>query len=180
MKKKIAVVALLALVAALLFWWVQVRKDLILSEKDLIPVIQRTVGTDAPLAVLEEYTSDKIDDRLVLCYTTEGAGEPRFYAVELHKTRIGYQCHQTFLVERGKDIYVVVWFQGSVFLINNPNAAYIQISRTSPAGETVRIPVTEVPFTYYWNRDEDPWRTEGDGTASYEYLFFDKAGKEIK
>ena len=179
MKKKIAVVVLLALGAALLFWWTQVRKDLILSEKDLIPAIQRTVGTDAPLTVFEEYDNGPRDTRLLLCYRTDSVGEIALYAARLEKAWVGYKCYRASLVERGPNIYVATWSRGEIFVIGNPDTAYIQITRTSPAGETMQIPVTGVPFSYYWDWNEEPWRTDAT-SASYEYFFFDKAGKEIK
>lgn len=68
-------------------------------------------------------------------------------------------------VERGPDIFVVIWGNGYSFIVNNPECQSIRI--LGYTGEE-QIPVEEIPFVYYYN---------GIPGA---YTFLDKNGNEIK
>ena len=144
-----ALVGLAAVVALAVLVGMHIRVNRMQSPDDFLSLVQSTVGLDSPPTVLGYYEHPNRDDiRLLLCYTTDFQGRPDFYAVRLEKGWLRYQCHREKLVERGPDIYIVPWARGSILISGNPDAAYIELKRINPAGETVQIPVTSVPFAY--------------------------------
>lgn len=180
MKKMKRLLAILILLVIVLLVWKHISVNRMRSPDDFIPLIQRTLRTEAPLTVLGDYDNNLNDTRLLLCYTTDFRGRADFYAVRLEKGWLQYQCHiMPSLVERGPDLYHVMWGNGYVLISDNPEAAYLELKSPTPAGETVQIPVTSVPFAYYWDWSAEPWLTDAT-SYSYEYLFYNHAGEPLE
>ena len=179
-KKVLAVlVGLAAVVVLAVLVGMHIRVNRMQSPDDFLPLVQRTVGVDSPLTVLGDYQHPSRDDiRLLLCYTTDFTGRADFYAVRLEKGWLQYQGYKVSVVERGPDIYIATWARGSILISGNPDAAYIELKRITPAGETVQIPVTSVPFAYYWDWSVEPWATDAT-SFSYEYFFYNHAGEAL-
>ena len=175
-KKVLVILACLVLLAnVLLLWWL-LRLNAMESYEDFLPLIQRTVGTEAPLTVFGDYKSSIGDARLFLCRREDNG---TLYAVSVSKGWLQYEGHELILVDRGPDIYMVHWGDGEVFMIDNPDVAYIQLSRRNPAGDTVQIPVTSVPFAYYWDWQAEPCVDKNYPVHSYECLFYNHAGEPL-
>lgn len=148
-------------------------------DRTLLPLdlIQQTVGTEAPLSVLGDYYYADNSSRLV-CLAAEGADVSTFYAVELEKELFHTKCRKLTLTERGPNIYVLLWGNGYVFMVGNPDIAYMELGVISPSPQMVRVPVSSVPFSYYcdWNT----WDIDGDpSTCRYQYLFYNHEGKAV-
>lgn len=121
--------------------WTSIFRDLSLKDDDLFLEVYQFLDTDTPLSLVGDYYYGGNQTRL-LCVATNDKNSPDFYAVEVGSGLLKRRYRKLILVERGPSIYISPWGRGYIFLIGNPETAYIEIKR----GETVSIPVPHVPF----------------------------------
>ena len=142
---------LLAVCVVLLLLWYR------FGPNDAEKVIKNTIGTDADLILLKEEILEKdirvsYVNKRILCLATD-EDSPSFYVVDL--TEFPYhrfECRNYRLFEWHPNIY---FGPGSLssqyFVINDPNIAYLGLLID---GENHHIEVDQIPFVYFWHRDE--------------------------
>lgn len=124
-------------------------------------------------AVLQYAGMYRIDNRAIAWFIAGNDSQEHYYLpleIEIKGSGDDFTFIHTYkpITERCTDTAAVIWKGGYVFLINNPDAAAVQV--TSADGEITRevIPDESIPYSFYVS------------PIPAEYVFLDAAGNEIR
>ena len=167
MKKRILICVSVLLAIVCLVGVFAVQSSKIVGEDGLIAKARKEITNLAEVETIEMTIAGKstIDDNRHLFWIITGNEYQmhRYYPLEVIEVESGeYKFVKLYNGghERGQDIFFEYFGSGYSFVINNPKCTSIAI------GETI-VPVTEIPFVYYY-----PF-------APNEYYFLDADGNEL-
>lgn len=170
MKKRILIFVTLLLAASSFIAVYAIHSFRIVGEEGLIAKARKEINNLADIDTIEiaiagKSTTNRMN-HLFWFITGNESQMHRYIPIEFTETRNDtYQyVHKYSAVQRGKDIYVLMWRNGYSFIINNPNCKRISI--WGYAGET-QVTVDQIPFVYYYS------------FLPSEYSFYDEDGNMI-
>lgn len=147
------------------------------DEEGMVKIIAQENGVADELSV-QAAGKVELGDAILMCFV---AGDEKqghtYYAAEFnHKANQYEYDHSYKLMERGIDMYSLMWGGGYVFLSNNENSKSLQILFQNGEMEDKLIAIDSIPFVYYLDLG-DVCKTADE--FSFEYYFLNKNGEAI-
>lgn len=144
-------------------------KHSVQSTDELLVSIQKYLGISEPLRLLGEYEDDFDGNARLFCIISAENGSEVYFAVKVEKTLFRYTFRKIPLTERGGGIgiYTAHWGNGVILISANPRTATLKLSAQ---GTDTLIPISSVPFSYYWDISE---------YQTCSYGFYDQSGAVV-